>query len=180
MSDPRPPPTSSPGRLQPIARPDWPWAARTYSQRRSTQSSPHPSVLGSNLQTGWDPRASVASNSSQSMYTNHGRNDSTPKPQGSTMRSSSRTSTRQWSFMVQSSFNFWSLSIHESHCIFSGIWMGHSWCSQTERFRWGRGTFNTSRWQSGSSWAWQFRNTQTITYAWRQQIQARNWSVPLD
>lgn len=103
----RPPPTSSTGRLQPIARPDWPWAARTYSQG-SPQSSPYPlgSVLGSNLQSGWDPRvSSVASNSSQSGYsgTSPGRSNSTPKPSRPTMRSSSEGPTRQWTFMVQSS-----------------------------------------------------------------------------
>lgn len=117
----RPPLTSSTGRLQPIARPDWPWAARTYSQR-SPQNTPFPSssVLGSNLQSGWDPRASVASNSSQREYsgTNSGRSNSTPLH--STMRSSGG-STRQWTFMVQSSFNFQPSSIHEPYLLSSGI-----------------------------------------------------------
>ena len=94
----RPPSASLTGRSQPISRPDWPWAARTYSQgspQRSSYSSG--SALGSNLQSGWDPRASVTSNSSQS-----GTNNSTPKPLRSTMRHVGE-STRQWTFMVRSS-----------------------------------------------------------------------------
>ena len=96
----RPPPPSLSGRSQPISRPDWPWAARTYSQG-SPQRSPFSSgsVLGSNLQSGWDPRASVTSNGSQSGYPGH---ISTPKPLRSTMRCSGE-STRQWTFMVRSS-----------------------------------------------------------------------------
>ena len=97
----RPPPTSLAGRSQPISRPDWPWAARTYSQG-SPQRSPYSSgsVLGSSLQSGWDPRASVTSNSSQSGYS--GTNSSTPKPLRSKMRYAGE-STRQWTFMVRSS-----------------------------------------------------------------------------
>jgi hypothetical protein len=96
-------PTSLTGRSQPISRPDWPWAARTYSQG-SPQRPPYSSgsVLGSNLQSGWDPRASVTSNSSQSGYP--GANSSTPKPLRSTMRYAGE-STRQWTFMVRSHYD---------------------------------------------------------------------------
>ncbi|KAF8969501.1 hypothetical protein BDZ97DRAFT_1646873 [Flammula alnicola] len=96
------PPSSSPGRLPSIARPDWPWAARSYSHR-SQQSSPHPSIQGSNLQSGWDPRASVSSTSNQGGYSanQQGRAPSTPKPQASansTMAFSPGETTRQWTF----------------------------------------------------------------------------------
>ena len=155
-------PTSLIGRSQPISRPDWPWAARTYSQG-SPQRSPYSSgsVLGSNLQSGWDPRASVTSNSSQSGYP--GANSSTPKSLRSTMRDAGE-STRQWTFMVRSpcdNLKIWSPNTHEPRFLLSGIWMGCSRCSQTKRFCWGCGT--SRRWR-------QFRNTQTIPCAWRQQI----------
>ncbi|KIM46330.1 hypothetical protein M413DRAFT_441413 [Hebeloma cylindrosporum] len=98
------PASSSPGRLPSISRPDWPWAARSYSQR-SQQSSPHPSnstVQGSNLHSGWDPRASFSSNSgiNQSNFSgNHQARHTTPKPlTSSTMGFLPGETTRQWSF----------------------------------------------------------------------------------
>lgn len=95
------------GQSQPISRPDWPWAARTYSQG-SPRKSPFASssVLGSNLHSSWDPRGSVTSNSSQGGYsgTNPGRNNSTPKP----LHCTTRESTRQWTFMVPESPNIYS------------------------------------------------------------------------
>jgi len=102
-----PPASSSPGRPPSISRPDWPWAARSYSQR-SQQSSPHPSnstVQGSNLHSGWDPRTSFSSNSgiNQSGFSgNHqARHTITPKPlTTSTMGFLPGETTRQWSFTV--------------------------------------------------------------------------------
>ena len=102
------PASSSPGRLPSISRPDWPWALRSYSQR-SQQSSPHPSnstLQGSNLHSGWDPRASFSSNSgiNQSSFSgNHqARHTVTPKPlTSSTMGFLPGETTRQWSFTVR-------------------------------------------------------------------------------
>jgi hypothetical protein len=98
--------SSSGGRLPPIARPDWPWAARSYSQRNQ-QPSPHPGgqLQGSTLQNSWDPRSSISSNS-QSGYSaiQQGRNTSTPKPLPSSMNTSVGESTRQWTFTVWNGF----------------------------------------------------------------------------
>ncbi|KAF9534771.1 hypothetical protein CPB83DRAFT_842918 [Crepidotus variabilis] len=98
------PASSSPGRLPPIARPDWPWAARSYSQR-SQQSSPHPSLPGSGLQNSWDQRSSISSTSNQSGYSGSAipisrqTSTSTPKPPlNSNMGYSAVESTRQWTF----------------------------------------------------------------------------------
>jgi hypothetical protein len=102
------PASSSPGRLPSISRPDWPWAARSYSQR-SQQSSPHPSnstVQGSSLHSGWDPRASVSSsNSGINQNTFSGshqvRHTKPPKPpSSSSMGFPLGETTRQWSFTV--------------------------------------------------------------------------------
>ncbi|KAF8913767.1 hypothetical protein CPB84DRAFT_1757474 [Gymnopilus junonius] len=95
------PPSSSPGRLPPIARPDWPWAAHSYSSR-SQQNSPHPasSVQGSNSQSGWD-RLSISSGTPSGYSgTSQSRNIATPKPLigASKMGFSSGESTRQWTF----------------------------------------------------------------------------------
>ena len=129
--------SSSPGRLPPISRPDWPWAARSYSSQRSQQNSPHP-VQGSNLQSGWDPRASISSSSSQSSVSGSnqvpGRYTATPK---SSMNSAAvaftpSESTRQWTFTV--CFAFLNTRVSD-HTPVTGIRMDSARCSQASEFR---------------------------------------------
>ncbi len=61
------PPSASSGRPTPsIARPDWPWA-RNYSYR-VVRALPIPNIQGSNTQSGWDPRVSGSTASTQSGY----------------------------------------------------------------------------------------------------------------
>ncbi|CAA7259631.1 unnamed protein product [Cyclocybe aegerita] len=90
--------SSSPGRLPPISRPDWPWAARSYSQR-SQQSSPHP-IQGSSAQSGWDPRSSISSGGSQSGHSGiqAGRATSTPRPTFANSAMAHGELTRHWTF----------------------------------------------------------------------------------
>lgn len=110
------PASSSPGRQHQIARPDWPWAARSYSQR-SQQSSPHP-IQGSSLQSGWETRTSLSSTSTQSSSgaysgTPQGRNSATPRPPYNSAMSPAE-STKQWTFTVNEMNSL--LFFNESYC----------------------------------------------------------------
>lgn len=148
------PASSSPGRLPAVARPDWPWVTRSYSQR-SLQNSPHP-IQGSSLQSGWDPRTTYSSTSSQSGYagTPQGRNNATPRPFA--MGFPPGESTRQWTFTVFLFPDHYPQAyISETTPRFSltGLWMGNSRHTQTPRLcrrsrlrtSWRRSTSSFSR-----------------------------------
>lgn len=86
---------TSPGRVSSISRPDWPWAATTFSPRTS-QSSLHPH--SSSLQSGWDPRSVSSPNSISSSSASHLWR-STATPNMVTTGFVQGESTRHWTFM---------------------------------------------------------------------------------
>lgn len=98
--------SASPARLPSIARPEWPWSARSYT-RGNSQSSMHSqtsSTTGSShLQTSWEPSRSTSSAASSSgtplPWRPSAMSSGTRYP-SSVLGLTSAEAPRQWSFTV--------------------------------------------------------------------------------